>query len=113
MAPSRVHLNWFRFSVSRDGAKQCRALKIPFRRNSNASPWKLFVPDFVTTFTLADACTPYCACSALDSTLNSCSASGKGNGRFRLLYASLCAAPSKLYAVQFAIPPATEIITVG
>src|SRR5882762_5079664 len=113
MAPPIVPPNWFRFSVSRFGAKKSRALKTPFLRNSNASPWRLFVPDFVTTFTLADACTPYCAGRVLDSTLNSCKASGNGNGRFRLLYASLCATPSKLYAVQFEIPPATEIMIVG
>jgi hypothetical protein len=40
-------------------------------------------------------------------------ASGNGVGRFRLLKGSLCVAPSMMKQMQFAWPPATEIVVVG
>jgi hypothetical protein len=54
----------------------------------------VFVPDLVTAFTVAPECVPFSAERPLVATRNSCSASGKGNGRFRLSYVSLCIAPS-------------------
>jgi hypothetical protein len=42
------------------------------------------VPDLVTAFTEAAECMPFCAAWPLVLTLNSCSASGKGNGRLVL-----------------------------
>ena len=62
--------------------------------NSNALPLNVLVPDFVTAFTDADACMPFCAESPLVATRNSCSASGNGIGRFTLLCGLLCVAPS-------------------
>jgi hypothetical protein len=44
----------------------------------------LFVPDLVTAFTDAAECIPLAAACPLVATLNSCSASGNGNGRFVL-----------------------------
>jgi hypothetical protein len=57
--------------------------------NSNALPWKLFVPDLVTALTDAPECMPFCAERPLVATLNSCSASGNGSGRFALFCGSL------------------------
>ena len=49
--------------------------------NSNASPWYSSVPDLVITFTRPPECSPPRAPRFEDSTLNSCTASGKGKGR--------------------------------
>src|SRR5439155_17471546 len=49
------------------------------------------------------------ALSALVATLNSCSASGNGSGRFALSYGLLCVAPSSRYATPDDCPPAIEI----
>ncbi len=81
--------------------------------NSNASPWNVFVPDLVTALTAAAEWCPYCAGSALVSTLNSCIASGNGSGRFRLLNGSLCVPPSSRYVIPFDRPPATTIVVFG
>src|SRR5262249_29021579 len=92
-APS-VPPNWLRRSVSCAAAKKLRALKSPLRTNSNRSPWNWFVPDLVTTLTTDPGCRPYCADRPLVCTLNSCNASGNGNGRFTLEKESLLSAPS-------------------
>src|SRR6516164_5103183 len=47
--------------------------------NSNRSPWRLLVPEGVTTST--DEELPRAAASPLVSTLNSCTASGKARGK--------------------------------
>ena len=65
------------------------------RRNSNTFPEKRLVPDFVTALTEAPECIPFWADRPLVATLNSCSASGKGSGRFTLSCGLLCMAPSR------------------
>ena len=52
------------------------------------------MPDLVTAFTDAPECRPWLAVVVLVSTRNSCNASGKGRGRFKLSYGLLCIAPS-------------------
>src|SRR5471032_1960347 len=78
--PPPVPPNMLRFKLSRVGAKKLRAFKSPLRRYSNKSPWNAFDPDLVTTFTVAPGWIPKRDDTALVSTLNSCSASGNGNG---------------------------------
>ncbi len=72
-----------------------RAFRAPFRRYSNTFPWNRFDPDLVTTLTVAPGCVPKRADSALVSTLNSCSASGNGNGRLTLVIVSVLSPPSR------------------
>src|SRR5215469_9251643 len=48
-----------------------RASKIALRANSQAEPWKLFVPLLVTMFTTEPSTFPYCASLLCDCTLNS------------------------------------------
>ena len=55
---------------------------------------KRFVPDLVTALTDAPECMPFCGRQTAVATLNSCSASGNGNGMLVLSYGSLCIAPS-------------------
>ena len=54
------------------------------------------VPDLVTALTEAPEWTPFCADRPLVATLNSCSASGNGSGRFALFCGLLCMAPSSM-----------------
>ena len=53
---------WLRFRKSFSAAKKPFELNVRSRRYSNAPPWKLFVPERVTTFTTAPALLP---CDAL------------------------------------------------
>src|SRR5256885_2811655 len=71
------------------------------------------LPDFVTALTAPPECWPYWAGTELVSTLNSCRASGKGSGKLKLVYGSLCDAPSNRYVRPLFNPPATEMISVG
>jgi hypothetical protein len=62
--------------------------------NSKAFPCHWFDPDLVTAFTTPPGCSPLRAGRTLVSTLNSASASGKGNGIFTLVKLSLLSPPS-------------------
>jgi hypothetical protein len=102
MGPPTVPPYWLRLSPSLSflpsgptGAYTSVALNRLSRRNSKTLPWKLLVPERVTALTDAPECIPFCAERPLVATLNSCSASGNGNGMFVLSYGSLCIAPSR------------------
>src|SRR5665213_1529846 len=96
---------WFRLSPSLVDVDQLVPFKSPLRRNSNASPWKLLVPDLVTAVILPPAWTPFEAVSALVSTLNSWSASGNGKGTLALSHGLLNTLPSSQNASPKDCPP--------
>ncbi len=81
------------------------------RAKSNAVPWKAFVPDFVTAFTVPPVDMPYRALRTPVSVLNSWSASGKGIGLPVLFCGSLLYPPSTRYIVLLPVPPAIEMAT--
>ena len=97
--------------IARVGENGLVALKRRSRTNSNALPENRFVPDLVTALTAAPECTPFCALNPLVATLNSCSASGNGNGLLTLLNASLLSPPSITKLFVFGCDPAIEIVT--
>ncbi len=116
IGPPSVPPNWLRSRPSSRRVPSGPTLANAFlalnrlsRRNSKALPWSVLVPDFVTALTEAPACIPFCAERPLVATLNSCSASGNGSGRFRLVFGSLCMAPSRRYDTPYEMPPATEM----
>jgi len=95
--------------IARQSRTYCERSKPGLRRNSNALPWKALVPDFVTMFTAAAECCPYCAGSALVSTLNSCIASGKGSGRIQVVVGIIVSsAIEQISKPAVQAPPATD-----
>src|SRR5439155_19202986 len=74
---------------------------------SYAVPWKLFVPDFVTTLTIPPALRPYSALYVLVNIRNSSIMSGFGLSTTPLFRRLLLTPPSRRYVTESWRPPAT------
>ena len=71
-------------------------------------PWKLFVPDLVTTLTIRPDARPYSAVKLLDSTENSCTESNGTCWPIPLVNSSLLLAPSRRMLVELSRWPLME-----
>src|ERR1035441_3940328 len=78
------------------------------RMNSKPEPWKVLVPERVTTLTRPPEWALSCAPRAVDSTLNWETASGKGKGRLELAIQSLLSPPSRRQVVVLPVRRAME-----
>ena len=82
------------FAVGPDRRKRALRVQPAVPKELEAVAVEVLVPDLVTALTAAAPCIPFCADRPLVATRNSCSASGKGSGRFVLLCGLLWDAPS-------------------